>query len=145
MSRYDEYGHKLFVFGDLINKTIQAICLNEDKTEVAFVDTEGNIHGFYSEGDCCSHSWIEHMSGVAALLGNQITGGEEREIDDDAHIFWKDDDYRIIVYGIQLRTAKGYFDLEFRNSSNGYYGGQMVSTTIEKSALASMKLITEDF
>jgi hypothetical protein len=34
-------------------------------------------------------------------------------------------------YGVQLVTDKGYFKLEYRNSSNGYYGGNLEYNTKE--------------
>ena len=72
-------------------------------------------------GDCCSHSWFEHME--LPEFPFTITKLETVDIADVT----KEDGYgceeRLQTYSLKITTDKGHGDIEMRNSSNGYYGG----------------------
>lgn len=71
------------------------------------------------EGDCCSHSWFEHVE----LPELPFTIRTMEEID-GKEISNSEDEYEYIkTYGIKMVTDKGHVDIDMRNSSNGYYGG----------------------
>ena len=56
----------------------------------------------------------------------------------------EEDDYECIkVYGIKITTNMGVTNIEFRNSSNGHYGGYLVYDLHGDSG--PMKEITKDF
>lgn len=122
-------------FAILIGKKIQSIFINSEKTLLSFV-TDSGVFSFEAYGDCCSNSWFEHFENVQALIGNSIIDGEETTLG-DIQGEWE----TIQIYSISLKTEKGQAKLEMRNSSNGYYGGEVRDSDIN----TNEKLITEDF
>lgn len=128
----------------LIGKTVTAILLERHEQRwIRFCTTEGELD-FFCEGDCCSESWIGDLIGVDNLLGTPIVEIVEKEMDD-----YDTDDGRgrqeyDEAYGFTFTTAKGHFDLVFRCSSNGYYGGWMYNKT-EGAPLCEWMDITSDY
>jgi hypothetical protein len=75
------------------------------------------------EGECCSHSWFEHVDDLGAFPGTILS------IDDDGETPHEVDetDYEDLkTYFLTIKTDKGRFTVDMRNSSNGYYGGSFV-------------------
>ena len=123
---------------ELIGKCIHNVYMNEDNTILVFTTIWGEHYAYFVSGDCCSESWFESILNTEVLGQEQVIGFEIKDLpnaeaDEDA-----DHDGECIQrYGYTLKTKKGYADIEFRNASNGYYGGScrlMVDT----------KLISED-
>lgn len=130
----------------LKNKIITALYKSDDNGELSFKVHDNEYINFVAVGDCCSTTWFEHFSGIENLISNQIIDIEEvdmshlnEDINEESGCYDE-----IQVYGIKIKTTKGYVDIEFRNSSNGYYGG-WVETYKEDSLDESLKLVTEDF
>lgn len=75
------------------------------------------------EGDCCSTSWIEHLELPNSVVGLRIVAVEAlpTESDDSGQ-------YDLLqIYQTIFRLSNGdSIKLEYRNSSNGYYGGYIV-------------------
>ena len=116
---------------DLIGKKIINITLSALR-EFLFVETEEYIYTYYAKGDCCSDSWIEHIDNPDSIIGQIIT-----EIVDSEGVPKEDEDLSkfdcLQVYKTTLKTEKTTFDIEYRNNSNGYYGGYlMLAGMIEK-------------
>ena len=129
-------------FEKLVGKTITELWISSDKENIVFVDSEGKEHGFYAYGDCCSNSWIEHMTGLDCLLGHhKVLSAEDMDIDS----FNDSDSEHIQVYGITLTTERGHFLFEFRNSSNGYYGGYMEESPYSQMNRAEFLQVKTDF
>lgn len=136
-------------FKALVGKKITSLKTNPEHTYLVF-KTEDEQIGYYSDGDCCSSSWFENISGLECLLGHTVKEVLEREMpesystksepDEDGYQY--DIDY-IQLYGWTLVTDKGRFDIEMRNSSNGYYGGSAdwVTTWPEE----ELKTVKKDF
>jgi hypothetical protein len=97
----------------------------EEQHYLRFTTDEGPIC-FYAYGDCCSESWFYHVLGVDALLGHTVTKAWEVEMP-DAPDDGKGRQESDLLYGFRLTTTGGRADVEFRNSSNGYYGGRLDS------------------
>jgi uncharacterized protein (TIGR02996 family) len=78
-----------------------------------------------AEGDCCSESWFYALRGVASLIGNKVIGFFE------ADTSWVDGGDGLgrqkseSVYGVGVLTTGGVFEVVYRNSSNGYHGGNL--------------------
>lgn len=116
-------------FGDisknLIGRALERVSLDEPKTDLALIFKDGSRQEFDVEGDCCSRSWIEHLELPGDVDGAVITGVEDSAPvtqDHDQH----DEDYGgdcINVYNTVFHTDRGDIVVEYRNSSNGYYGG----------------------
>lgn len=116
---------------ELLLQEISAILTDDERRYLVFIlqifsNPEYLI--YEAEGDCCSTSWFESISNPEYLigaLGNQILGVEyKNEVELGDHDKQRDDlENCISVYGYTLKTQHGYSDIEFRNESNGYYGG----------------------
>lgn len=128
----------------LIGTKIEKIELSKDGQYYLQFTTDKGIRLFGTEGDCCSESWFADIIGTNNLLGATVAAVEEVEMPN-----YNTEDGRCrqevdSVYGYKLTTSKGYADIIFRNSSNGYYGG---SLTYEGSmpSTEEMEEITQDY
>lgn len=110
------------VFEGMGGKPLRAVTLNEEKDRITFSFQDGTEAVLGVEGDCCSRSWIEHLT-----VPDDIVGQELIEVLDE-HISREEnpEDDCLQVYQTKMRTAKGDIILEYRNASNGYYGGSLV-------------------
>lgn len=130
---------------DLVNLKVNSLEINSDKT-VIVLNTDSGKRYLVAEGDCCSNSWFENISGLDNLIGQTIL--EVTDVDlPDKNI---DTDYEYFkFYSYKLRTPKGVCELEYRNSSNGYYGGSVsVEEELNKyydEDLKNLKQVTKDF
>lgn len=120
-------------------RAIAAVHLDKSKDRITFQFADGGSQVFGVEGDCCSHSWIEHLEMPPNVTGATVTaieeGGTVDATDDDAlnprrPPYYEGDVTRrehecLKVYNTTFRTDRGDIVLEFRNSSNGYYGGSL--------------------
>lgn len=122
---------------ELVGKTIQAVYPSSD---VIYFQTDDGVWKYTTEGDCCSNSWFSAISGADALFGGKVVSTEEETIDS----FDEGYDY-IQVYGIRIVTDKGRAVIEFRNSSNGYYGGWVNRGSREDSVPVGLKQIQDDW
>ena len=107
-------------FDILIGKNIDKILIDNDKTFIVFICVNDKFI-FCCSGDCCSESWINHLNGLGNLIGNTIISIEDKEYSDVPGTRQEYDKSYVFTF----KTNKGYFDLEMRNSSNGYYGGDI--------------------
>lgn len=109
---------------ELIGKKISGLRINEDQSILVF-DTDQGTVGYETYGDCCSESWFADITGVSAMIGGTVQAVEEVSMYDynveDGRTRQEYDE----AYGYKLTTDKGYADIVFRNSSNGYYGGSI--------------------
>lgn len=110
-------------FSNILNKEIAAVI--HDKYEILFAFADGTRQGFRVEGDCCSNSWIEHFDMPNNVVGATITSIEEHGIDAFEVAPGKAESEYIQVYQTHFKTSRGVICLEYRNSSNGYYGGYL--------------------
>jgi hypothetical protein len=102
----------------LADQPVAGISVSEDKEQLVFTLADGRTLTYTAEGDCCSHSWIEHLTVPPDIAGSVITGWKQQDMGET------EADYETIkVYQTSFITAKGEIVVEYRNSSNGYYGG----------------------
>lgn len=104
---------------------VLAIWINDEKDRVILETNKGRFYIGIS-ADCCSHSWIEHLSGLPEIFFGNIVDIENVENR------WGDDEYKVEhdhpvhevlkYYSTKIKTDKGLLEFEYRNSSNGYYG-----------------------
>lgn len=128
---------------DLKGKLISLVRMNQEKDLIVFESPSGRV-AYDVYGNCCSTSWIEHIEGIDNLLGQVITDVIEIDIPETEDV----SEYEVITkYGLRLLTAKGFFEMEYRNKSNGYYGGclRRIEDFNESSSVKGLKIIKEDF
>ena len=108
---------------ELIGKTVTGLRVNEDQSILAFDHQDGTSTIYVTYGDCCSETWFADITGVAALLGGKVLEVESVDVPTvaDNRTRQEEDSF----YGVKLRTNKGMADIVYRNSSNGYYGGDI--------------------
>jgi hypothetical protein len=109
-------------YADMADKPLASVAVSVDKEFLAFTFQDGSTAVFSAEGDCCSHSWIEHLTVPDDVAGCVIEAIEDsdssRDDDDPEHDCLQ-------VYHTKFRTRAGDIVVEYRNSSNGYYGGYL--------------------
>lgn len=111
-------------FSELLGKTLTSVAVNEGKDEILFECDDGSIYKQYHDQNCCESVGIESVTGdFADLIGTPLlrveqSSSEERP-DDVAKPEWEDDSETWTFY--KLATVKGWVDIRWHGSSNGYY------------------------
>ncbi len=106
---------------NLLGKVVTAIFLADDKMAIKFEVAGEEPIVARTDGDCCSHSWIEHVDNPEFAIGSPVL--EARDVPMPAAS--RDEDGCVQSYGFKIITAKGEMFFEYRNESNGYYGGSL--------------------
>lgn len=131
----------------LVGKTINSLSVSDDQGILAF-DTDAGVIAYETWSDCCSTTWFADITGVDCLLGHSVTKAEDIHFErcpDDNYLRAEivrseppqDDrcrDMRDEFHGERLTTVRGYIDIIYRNSSNGYYGGDAEEMTTAPSS-----------
>lgn len=95
--------------------------LKKDENEVYIKTSDGSVYKMYHEQDCCESVWIEDVYGdVEDLIGSPILIAEECTNAEDLGELL-DSDYSHTWTFYKLATAKGYVDIRWYGTSNGYY------------------------
>ncbi|HEY9777494.1 MAG TPA: hypothetical protein V6C81_27270 [Planktothrix sp.] len=107
---------------DLIGKNVTALFLSPDQATLIVTHDQGQSV-YTTFADCCSETWIADIVGVQNLLGHTVVDARDIDVEavDDGRSRQECDEF----YGIKIVTTGGYVDLIYRNSSNGYYGGNL--------------------
>jgi hypothetical protein len=133
----------------LAGKTIERVYIGEGDTVLAFQLVGGERAAFYTDGDCCSESWIESVENVSSLIGGKVVGAREIEMGDVSDTYDADDpppQESVQAYSVEVDVeGRPPFKLEFRNASNGYYGGSLEPLDVSKVKWAELDPLAEDF
>lgn len=111
-------------FSSLLGKTLVKIVVNDAKDEIIFTDSDGRAYLMHHSQDCCEWVYIESIVGdLNDLLGQPLLVAEEAisdEAPNDAAVDgYRDESETWTFY--KLATVKGYVDIRWYGSSNGYY------------------------
>ncbi len=104
----------------LIGKVITAIYIASDKEAIRFDVEDGAPIVARTQGDCCSSSWVESLDFPEQVLGSPVLSVEDIEMPDLGDLPGRD---VMSYYGCKITTARGCCVIDYRNESNGYYGG----------------------
>lgn len=116
----------MFDLKELIGKKVLTVFMNNNKDKFSIFFDDNTTARFHVEGDCCSSSWIEHLT-----YPDDLKEAEILDITEQTMEAREDPEYEYLqVYETRFRTTKGDIVLEYRNSSNGYYGGYLVLESI---------------
>jgi len=115
----------------LVGRKLDAVSLSREKDVFGFA-AEGIEVWLGVEGDCCSYSWVEHVTVTPGAIGAEIIGYSQPNVEQpsDTSQIKRPDGYPVdslAVYELRLHTRAGDVVVEFRNDSNGYYGGYIVT------------------
>lgn len=111
----------------LVGKKIIKLLFNEEKDSFAFLLDNLRLEQFICEGECCSNSWIEHVSGLKSLLGHTINKIVFIDLPCDKEY----GEERTLIYRWDIHTNEGICTMEMRNHSNGYYCGELTHIHFE--------------
>lgn len=110
----------------LVGKTIVAValCLAKETLRFTVLDESRSFSFIYGMcyGDCCSSTWVETVESSARGLPAKVLAARELEMSRDPE---DQEGSYIQFYGFLIETDQGAITLDYRNSSNGYYGGGM--------------------
>ena len=103
----------------LKGKTLVSCVSGDD--EIIFRTSDGDVYRMYHGQDCCEHVYIDDIVGdLQDLVGSEILMAEEVEGESPADFNERDhDSYSWTFY--KFATIKGYVDIRWFGSSNGYY------------------------
>ena len=108
-------------FDDLKGKTLTDIKV--DEYEIYLYTTCGFEYKLYHEQDCCESVYVESvvgdtqdLIGEPLLLAEEVQNASEPAPENE----YEPESYTWTFY--KLATRKGYVDIRFFGSSNGYYG-----------------------
>lgn len=106
----------------LEGKTITGIEIADDKKAMRFLVEGADAIVAKADGDCCSSTWIEHVGLPALGFPAKVLSVADLDLPGSTS---NDDGDCLAVYGIEIITDKGSIIIDYRNSSNGYYGGDL--------------------
>lgn len=105
----------------LLGKTVIEILSGED--HITFITSEGNIYRMVHHQDCCENVYIEDINGdLQDLVNSPITMAEEAVSTDLQP--WESTEHQAESFTwtfYKLATVKGYVNIRWYGSSNGYY------------------------
>ncbi len=108
-------------YDPLIGQTIREIYREGDGL---VLKTDEWVFGLEPFGDCCSTTWIESIDLVEPLYGT-VQKVEDIDMPHRGNIatvnFTRVEE--VAYYGLRITTDRGVSVIDYRNSSNGYYGG----------------------
>ena len=93
--------------------------LEKDSDEVIFHLENGDKWKMYHEQDCCEYVWLEDIIGnIDNILNSEVLRFDEKcQNDDEAGENDMSETYTFYT----IATSKGYLDLRWHGTSNGYY------------------------
>lgn len=106
----------------MVGKVIAGMMIASDKMAILFITSEGEKLIARTDGDCCSHSWVESIELPALWFPFTIQSIEDLELNSELD----DQGGELSFYGCKIATDKGDLIIDYRNESNGYYGGSLV-------------------
>ena len=120
----------------LLGKTLIAVDINNNKDEIIFTVNDDTQYKMYHSQDCCESVSIEDITGdLEDLIGSPILVAEENVSTDksaeqiaiqEKEMLEQGDNYYDYEESFtwtfyKLATIKGYVDIRWYGSSNGYY------------------------
>lgn len=129
----------------LVGKVIIAIYSDRENDSTAenlwFVCRDGTVIQAVTDGDCCSHTWFEAFIGLPDILFAPVTEVNNLDL---PGVEQPEESWEFIqVYGLEIRTTNGVATIEYRNSSNGYYGGSCNASEVDPGSQDFSKLTQE--
>ena len=110
----------------LVGCVVSNIHINRARTALVFSTHRGEIEA-YTEAECCSETWIEHVETPA--LGFPCKVLEVANLKLRAELVEGEYEHSLTqYYGLKITTDKGDIVIDYRNLSNGYYGGSLEFT-----------------
>lgn len=109
----------------LIDLEVLSVEITDDNRVLKFIPVAGNPLYLVATGECCSDSWFDHIYFNEEPSG-RIIDVKTIELGEVLASLQESD----TIYGLELvfQSSDGLYktrlQIEMRNSSNGYYGGE---------------------
>lgn len=104
----------------LVGITIKEIRYNDYNESIEFTTTEDRSFRMLHDQSCCENVYVESIVGdLADLVGEPLLLAEEVSSDDTPPLSDTTESYTWTFY--KFATRKGYVDIRWYGSSNGYY------------------------
>lgn len=116
-------GGQYVDFADILGKTITKIAGAEAGSEyILFECSDGSKYLMFHQQDCCEYVYVEDICGdVENLIGYPLLKAEETSSKEDV----ASEDYSATWTFYYLATIKGYVDIRWYGTSNGYYSEEV--------------------
>lgn len=113
-------------------KRITAYRLDTDRHWLELHCDDGTVLHLECMEECCSATWIESLD-MPGVLRGRLVRIEDRDMPDLGNIVtpWAAHVEEVKYYGLAITTEHGTCVIDYRNNSNGYYGGDMILTLQE--------------
>lgn len=109
----------------LVGKTLIGIKIASDRQALLFQTSNDNLT-VHVEADCCSYTWIEHIELPALGFPALVIAVEDLDMPEQTEESNFHSDPEVLsFYGCKITTDKGDIVIDYRNDSNGYYGGSL--------------------
>lgn len=108
----------------LVGKTITGIEIAADRQALRFALADGELV-VNVDADCCSYSWVEHVELPALGFPATVVSVNDIEMPEGAASSFHTDAEVLAFYGCKIVTDRGEIVIDYRNDSNGYYGGSL--------------------
>ena len=105
----------------LVGKTILSMMIAQDRKAILF-NTDSGLIVAKCYGDCCSDTWVEHVELFPGGFPAKVVDVVDLDMPDLGAMEGRD---VVAYYGCKISTDKGDIILDYRNDSNGYYGGSL--------------------
>lgn len=109
----------------LVGREIRGYTITADRESMELHTDQGSFLGV-CEADCCSYTWIEGVEEPALGFPCTILKAEDLDMPEGAESTFRKDPEVLAFYGTKFTTDKGDFVIDYRNDSNGYYGGSLI-------------------
>ena len=113
----------------MFGRKIKNFSPEENGDCIVFEFYDGKPLTLVAVGDCCSHTWIESMDNPECLVGGVVNSVENIDMPNLGDVPGKRIKEQFVesveYYGLRITTDKGICVLDYRNDSNGYYGGSL--------------------
>lgn len=104
---------------NFLGKTFSSVNVNYDDNVIRFIVDENESYSMYHDQDCCENVSINDINGdINDLIDSPITLAEESSNRGNDEDRWESS-FTWTFY--RLATVKGYVDIRWYGSSNGYY------------------------
>ena len=132
---------------EIVGKKVRGVYMDSDRL---IFDTDQGHANFYVTGDCCSSSSFHDFLGVPKLIsGGPVLSVKEVEASELCKNYHHEWDDSVVNYGYEFVVESPEFGevtavVSFRNNSNGYYGGEMVSGELDRDDAPDLVFVQDD-
>lgn len=105
----------------LVGRTLKGVKLAKDRQSILFQTDKGEVL-VSVDADCCSTTWVESIELPALGFPSKVISVENLDMPDLGTMEGCD---VVAYYGCKIVTDGGEMIIDYRNDSNGYYGGNL--------------------